>query len=124
PVTQDPPVGVSDSNTYTGPIAPGDQLASNYSANASGYGVHSDWVGSFGGAVNNVDNGSIVDGQSLPFGGGNRDLMGGWVAQATLTSAAADGTASALGDADQATSDVYARCTDVASAAACLVPGL
>ena len=116
PVTHDPPGALVDQNTTSGAIPPGSTVAYTYSSNARGYGVHSDSVGSYGGALNNVINGGLP---ALPFSTNNRDLISGTVFQLQLDNGAAQGSAAAMVDGQSSTAAAFKNCSNVSSIGNC-----
>lgn len=112
--------GSVDLLTWNGQISPTDVTYSTYTANARGYGVHSDFVGSYGSALANL--GVTTMGGSLPLGAGNRDLLAASVDQLNISNGWLTGNASALRPADSGTAPSVLTCTDVGSVQTCLPP--
>jgi len=91
PLSADPPPSRVDQNTYPQTIPPGTPTSATYSADARGYGYHSTWAGSYGGAASNSSD-AFVPSLPAPGAQGYRDILGGAVPLLT----AADGTAQAM----------------------------
>jgi hypothetical protein len=118
PVTDNPNPGVIDQSTYDGPVNPGDQLFKTFTADARGYGVHSDLVGSTDYILSN--NGGRQLSGNTQAGAGDRDLFAGTVSGLNLTNTSASGDAAALGR-DDSTASALGNCTDAYSLKRCAV---
>lgn len=117
-VTNDQP----DANTYDGDLPAGYGQSVTYGTSASASGAHVDWAGGFGGAANNVDDGAFVNGDFVPFGGGIRDLLAGWVQGAGLTNGSPAATATPMGDGSGPIESDLATCTDLSAPFSCQHP--
>ncbi|HEY8739683.1 MAG TPA: hypothetical protein VIN56_03710, partial [Candidatus Dormibacteraeota bacterium] len=118
-LAQNPDANLVDLLTDNSPIKPGDQVFTSYTADARGYGVHSDLVAVGTGLANQ---GFGTGGSSLPFGAGNRDLLGAVVDGLNISNGLASGNASALRPADIGTAPTYLTCTEATSIQTCLPP--
>jgi len=110
PVTEDPPKGQVDNNTHNGPIAPDATVTKLTGGSARGYGFHLDFVSGYQGVIDDAQPFHV---QGLPFGSGNRDLLGSFIDHVSLGSDALQGQASALGDGNNSTMFDYQSCTNV-----------
>jgi hypothetical protein len=111
PVTQNPPAGSVDDNTQSGPVPPDASTVAVYGANAAGAASHVNLVGSYGGAANNTTGGQLIDGNTLPLGSGNRNVLGAWVQQARLAGPTSVADATAFGDGNGTSASGLAACT-------------
>ena len=125
PVGADPKADLIDGHTYSGPIAASDQVFATYGGEARGFGVHSDFVGSFNKVLeNNIGNATASAGNgNLPFGSGTRDILAGFVGQLNIGDGATQGAAAAVSAADNATADQLGSCTDVFVISTRCLPG-
>jgi hypothetical protein len=119
PLSSDQVADSVDSNTFQGAIPPGSQVQAVFGANATSAGAHIDWQGSYGGAVNNVSDGSGVNGYALPLGSGSRDLLAGWVNQSSLSGQSPSAAATPLGDGTGSTATGIGQCTDAGEPSGC-----
>jgi hypothetical protein len=117
-IGQDPKSTDVDLNTYSGMIPPGATVTKSSAGTARGYGVHFDYVGGPQGTVDNTG-GQFTQFTGLPFGAGNRDLLGASVDYVTQQDGTQDGSASPLTDGNGTTSYDYRQCSDSATFGNC-----
>jgi hypothetical protein len=113
PIGEDPPAVVVDRSTYGGAVPQGVRLTTeSFYGNASGYGMHIDFVGGLRGVIGQWTL-PTWGGDGLPFGNDRHDMMVGYVPTTNVDNGTTQAQSIVLGPVDSGTASDYRNCTQL-----------